>query len=88
MNRLADKRGPAAHLHLRRGFDGRAVLREEGKYAYAAAYRNWRTPAAAWLAWLLLALEQRPSDAAPGAATGTIAAGDSGVDDAGSDGLD
>ncbi|MEW5319258.1 MAG: hypothetical protein WDW38_010421 [Sanguina aurantia] len=53
--RLSDKYWPAVHMHLRAGYGGGDVLREEGRYAYAAGFRRWRLVAAAWAGWMVLA---------------------------------
>lgn len=42
-------------VHLGRSFDGGDVLRQEGKYAYAAMWRDWRCCAAALLKWMVYA---------------------------------
>jgi len=70
-----------------RGFDGREVLREEGRFAYAAAHGRRRTLAVVWLAWLgaaVLPLERLCADggqdSARGSETGAVHRGANEVD--------
>ncbi|KAJ9511388.1 hypothetical protein QJQ45_029798 [Haematococcus lacustris] len=57
---LARRYGLGMHLHLPRCFDGKQLLQEEGKFAYAVAWHAWRLLACSWLAWQQAALNAYP----------------------------
>ncbi|KAL6748928.1 hypothetical protein V8C86DRAFT_2863732 [Haematococcus lacustris] len=77
---LARRYGLGMHLHLARCFDGKQLLQEEGKFAYAVAWHAWRLLACSWLAWQQAALNAYPDvpvaaetfENEPGGATGLV----------------